>query len=282
MMHAAKQPSLSQLQKDVYVFWKQHGGKQMKLYTTAEKNALAKEFLNEQHGIWDGHLEYLHDKTRDGGKIIGKKMTIMDVKLKHPAYYKKGSVRTANIYDIIADFIATEHDAVIENVRKYPVYSEAQELSRQQMRMRYEIAIEDVNSDEDARQPYGTISSDDLSQQLAERPEFNEVTKEHMFDIIDDYKINIDEIVPELLKLKECKLDRRSLRRKIQLLSYDNVKECTECKQIFYAKDKRTEVCDLTVKHIVRDGILLATQRSDCWQKRNTKKTRKNKGKCAI
>lgn len=279
-----KTPSIAQLQKDVYVFWKQHGGKQTKSYTTAEKNAIARKFLTEQHHLWKDHLIYLHDKTRDeGGKIIGKKLTIMDIKLKHPVHYKKGSVRTANIYDIVADFVATQDDAIVEDVRKYPVYSEAQELSRQQLRMKYEIAIFDIDSDDDdAHQPYGTISSDDLSQQLADRPEYLEVTKEHMYDIIDEYKANIDEIVPELLKMKECTLDRRSLRRKIQLLSYDNVKECSECKQIFYSKDKRTEVCDLTLKHIVKDGVLIATKKSDCWQKRNTRKTRRNKWVCAI
>lgn len=278
-----KAPSISQLQKDVFQFWKQHGGKQTKSYSTQEKNKLTRTFLSEQHAIWDEHLDYLHDKTRDNGKIIGKKLTLMDMKINHPAYYRKGSVRKASIYDIIADFIATETDAYIENIRKYPVYNEAQELNRTQMRLRHEIAIFDIDSDEEnARQPFNTISSDDVSQQLVERPEYIEVTKEMMYEVIDDYKTNIDEIVPLLLKVRECKLDRRSLRRKIQRLSYDNVKECSECRQVFYAKDARTEVCDLTVKHIVKEGVLIATQKSDCWQKRNARKTRRLKGTCAI
>ncbi|RUL51109.1 hypothetical protein [Lysinibacillus antri] len=278
-----KMPSVEQLQRDIYAFWKEYAGKKGKSYTTIEKTTIAKEFLTEQHHLWKHHLNYLHDKTRDDGKIKGKKLTLMDIELKHPAYYRKGSVRKACIYDIIADFIATEHDAIIEDVRKYPVYSEAQELSRQQMRLRHEIAIFDIDSDdEDARQPFGTISSDDLAQQVAERPETYEVTKEMMYELIDDWKANIDEIVADLLKMRECTLDKRSLRRKISRLSYDSVKECKECGQVFYAKDARTEVCDLTVKYIVKDNILIPTKKSVCWQRRNAYKTRKSKGKCAI
>lgn len=273
-----KQPSLNQLKTDMYAFWKKHAGSKRKEYTEKQRIELVRQFTREQRELWDEHLAYEYEQAHESKRVPH---TLMDMKIVHPAYFKKSSFRMASIYDILADFIAPKDLKIFETVSKYPVYTEAQEYSRTMQRYQSEIAIFDVESDDqEMRQPYGTISTDDVSEILANKPEQVEVTAESMYALIDEWKADINETARELQRIYGGNI--ADIKKKIRKLKHENVKECKECGEVFYATDKRMEVCGLTKDFKQVDGEFIPLEKSACWNKRNAAKKRRNTNKCSI
>ncbi|MBD8028616.1 hypothetical protein H9636_18435 [Ureibacillus sp. Re31] len=271
-----KTASTEQLQKDINSFWSEHY-KNRKSYSDNKRILLAQEFINEQQELW-GVYAYI----------------LADINVYHPAYNKTIFIRKTNIYDILGDFVAYVNDQDIEKYKPYPAYSDEQEIHRQRVRSKHEIHLYDLN-DEEEYQPPKTISFDEVETKRVKGPEYEDefgitrsgseqVTIEQMEQLIDE--LQADPFNESLYLRSLFGGDVREIARKIKGLKKENIKICKICKEVFYAKDKRMKVCNLTTKYrqITENGkkLYIATKRSPCWHQQNAEKTRRNKWKTPI
>jgi len=260
-----KTANASQVEKDIRAFWFEHYPKR-KSYSDDKRILLAQEFIDEQLELW-GVYAY----------------SLPDISVYHPAYYKTTSFKKTNIYDILGDFIAAVNDTDLEKYKPYPSYTEEQEHHRRKSRQRREVNFHELDDGEEY-QPPNTISYDDLAEQQSLPLITHHVTVEQIAEIIDDLQADPFNEAKYLQSIYGG--SAREIVRKIKGLKKVNIKVCKMCYEPFYARDKRIDVCDLTVKYrpVVADGSTryVATKYSPCWHLRNAEKTRKNKGKTPL
>ncbi|OMC80922.1 hypothetical protein [Viridibacillus sp. FSL H8-0123] len=261
-----KMPSNTQVEKDIRAFWFEHYPKR-KNYSDDERILLAQEFTDEQFELWGVDAYHLPN-----------------IRVYHPAYFKTTTFKKVDIYDILADFIAAVNDTSLEKYKPYPSYTEEQEYHRSKKRKKHELHIFDSPTDTDKSQPGYTISPEDVEDRRVEELQEYHLTKEQLEQEIFNLKADAIGNARRLQKIYGGSV--RSISKKIYKLTPENIKVCRVCKEWFYAKDKRTEVCDLTIKYkpVNVDGVVryVATKQSQCWHERNTRKTISRKGSCPI